>query len=84
MSRPLSALESRLILRLEWENQPVGTLEEALAIRGVLQGTAGATAVRCSPTTARTLRVNASSLLFAVPGHRNPQVGYSLVGEEEP
>ena len=35
MARPLSALESRLILRLEWEKQPVVTLEEAMAILGV-------------------------------------------------
>ena len=35
MSRTLSALESQLILRLEWEKQPVVTAEEAMAILGV-------------------------------------------------
>jgi len=35
MSRSLSGLESRLILRLEWEKQPVVTIEEAMAILGV-------------------------------------------------
>ena len=35
MSRPLSALESQLILRLEWEKQPVVTIEEAMAILDV-------------------------------------------------
>jgi hypothetical protein len=67
-----------------WEKHPVVTLEETMAILGILQSTAGAAAVRCSPTTVHTLRVNASSLLFAAPGHRDPQVGYGLVGEEEP
>jgi len=32
MSRSLSPLESRLILHLEWEKQPVITIEEAMAI----------------------------------------------------
>lgn len=35
MSRPLSALESQLILRLEWEKRPVVTIEETMAILGV-------------------------------------------------
>lgn len=35
MSRFLSALESQLILRLEWEKQPVVTIEETMAILGV-------------------------------------------------
>lgn len=35
MSRPLSALESKLILRLEWEKQPVVTIEDAMAILDV-------------------------------------------------
>ena len=35
MSRPLSALESQLILHLEWEKQPVVTIEETMAILGV-------------------------------------------------
>lgn len=35
MSRPLSALESQLILRLEWEKQPIVTIEETMAILGV-------------------------------------------------
>lgn len=35
MSRSLSALESRLILRLEWEKRPVVTIEDAMAILGV-------------------------------------------------
>lgn len=35
MSRTLSALESQLILRLEWEKQPVVTIEEAMAILDV-------------------------------------------------
>ncbi len=35
MARSLSALESRLILRLEWEKRPVVTIEEAMAILGV-------------------------------------------------
>ena len=32
MSRSLSPLESKLILRLEWEKQPVVTIEQAMAI----------------------------------------------------
>jgi len=32
VSRPLSALESQLILRLEWEKRPIVTIEEAMAI----------------------------------------------------
>ena len=35
MPRSLSALESRLILRLEWEKQLVVTIEEAMVILGV-------------------------------------------------
>ncbi len=35
MARPLSALESRLILQLEWEKQPVVTIQEAMAILNV-------------------------------------------------
>jgi predicted transcriptional regulator of viral defense system len=35
MSRPLSAQESQLILRLEWEKQPVVTIEETMAILGI-------------------------------------------------
>jgi predicted transcriptional regulator of viral defense system len=35
MSRSLSALESQLILHLEWEKQPVVTIEETMAILGV-------------------------------------------------
>ncbi len=35
MSRPLSAQESRLILRLEWEKQPIVTIEETMAILGI-------------------------------------------------
>lgn len=35
MSRSLSALESQLILRLEWEKQPVVTIEETMAILGI-------------------------------------------------
>lgn len=35
MSRTLSALESQLILRLEWEKQPVVTIEDAMTILGV-------------------------------------------------
>ena len=35
MARPLSALESRLILRLEWEKQPIVTIEETMAILGI-------------------------------------------------
>ena len=35
MSRSLSALESQLILRLEWEKPPVVTIEETMAILGV-------------------------------------------------
>ena len=34
MSRSLSALESRLILHLEWEKQPVVTVDEAMSILG--------------------------------------------------
>ena len=35
MSRSLSALESQLILHLEWEKQTVVTIEETMAILGV-------------------------------------------------
>ena len=35
MSRSLSALESQLILHLEWEKQPMVTIAEAMAILGV-------------------------------------------------
>jgi predicted transcriptional regulator of viral defense system len=35
MSRPLSAQESQLILRLEWEKQPVVTIAETMAILGI-------------------------------------------------
>jgi predicted transcriptional regulator of viral defense system len=35
MSRPLSAQESRLILRLEWEKQPIVTIAETMAILGI-------------------------------------------------
>lgn len=32
MSRPLSPLKSKLILHLEWEKQPVVTVQEAMDI----------------------------------------------------
>jgi len=35
MSRTLSALESQLILHLEWEKQPIVTIKETMAILGV-------------------------------------------------
>lgn len=38
MSRPLPALESQLILRLEWEKQPIVTIEETMAILSVSYG----------------------------------------------
>jgi len=35
MDRPLSPLESKLILHLEWHKQPVVTIAQAQAILGV-------------------------------------------------